>query len=161
MLPCEEDRHSVTFIVSGSGKPLRQFIYSIDLVKAGEYDAVESVILSGTWLLWCGFVDSSVIVGEDEEVSVKEVADAIVKAVNWLRRRMLTHSSSELTLCLYHWYGATRADDRQFCKPASNKKSLTLIGSFEITPFDKALHDTVSWFSQNYDTARTGLKKSS
>ena len=33
--------------------------------------------------LWCSLVDSSVIVGEDEEVSIKEVADAIVKAVGY------------------------------------------------------------------------------
>jgi GDP-L-fucose synthase len=53
-----------------------------------EYDDVESVILSGTSTgfqspLWCSLVDSSVIVGEDEEVSIKEVADAIVKAVGY------------------------------------------------------------------------------
>ncbi|KAG6805028.1 GDP-L-fucose synthase, partial [Arthromyces matolae] len=61
------------FVVSGTGKPLRQFIYSRDLAKLfiwqlREYDDVEPVILS---------------VGEDEEVSIKEVADAIVKAVGF------------------------------------------------------------------------------
>ncbi|KAG5348018.1 GDP-L-fucose synthase, partial [Termitomyces sp. Mn162] len=61
------------FVVSGTGKPLRQFIYSRDLAKLfvwqlREYNDVEPVILS---------------VGEDEEVSIKEVADAIVKAVGF------------------------------------------------------------------------------
>ena len=41
------------FVVSGTGKPLRQFIYSEDLAKLfiwqlREYDDVEPVILSGT-----------------------------------------------------------------------------------------------------------------
>jgi len=40
------------FVVSGTGKPLRQFIYSEDLAKLfiwqlREYDDVEPVILSG------------------------------------------------------------------------------------------------------------------
>lgn len=39
----------------GSGKPLRQFIYSIDLAKLiiwvlREYDSVEPIILSGNYL---------------------------------------------------------------------------------------------------------------
>lgn len=41
------------FVVLGTGKPLRQFIYSYDLAKLfiwqlREYDDVEPVILSGT-----------------------------------------------------------------------------------------------------------------
>lgn len=48
-------KNGTPFIVSGTGKPLRQFIYSIDLAKLfiwmlREYDDVESVILSGTSL---------------------------------------------------------------------------------------------------------------
>ena len=40
------------FVVGGTGKPLRQFIYSRDLAKLfiwqmREYDSVEPVILSG------------------------------------------------------------------------------------------------------------------
>ena len=109
-------KNGTPFIVSGTGKPLRQFIYSIDLAKLfiwmlREYDDVESVILSGTSpgskAFWCSPVDSSFVVGEDEEVSIKEVADAIVKAVGYegeykVRFLWLTLSSSELELCLYH-----------------------------------------------------------
>ena len=48
-------QNGTPFIVSGTGKPLRQFIYSIDLAKLfiwmlREYDDVESVILSGASL---------------------------------------------------------------------------------------------------------------
>lgn len=43
-----------TFTVLGSGKPLRQFIYSLDLAKLivwvlREYNSVEPIILSGTF----------------------------------------------------------------------------------------------------------------
>jgi len=79
------------FTVSGTGKPLRQFIYSRDLAKLfiwmlREYDDVEPVILSGRLpshlnavILRFGLDP----VGEDEEVSIKEVADAIVKAIGF------------------------------------------------------------------------------
>lgn len=48
-------KNRTPFIVSGTGKPLRQFIYSLDLAKLfiwmlREYDDVAPVILSGTSL---------------------------------------------------------------------------------------------------------------
>ncbi|KAG8872033.1 hypothetical protein FRB98_000345 [Tulasnella sp. 332] len=118
------------FQVAGTGKPLRQFIYSRDLAKLfiwmlRDYDDVEPLILS---------------VGEDEEVSIKSVADAIVKAVRFDGN---------------YSFDTSRADG-QFRKPASNAKLLKLIGDFKFTPFEEALDETVAWFLQNYETARTG-----
>ncbi|KAF4608141.1 GDP-L-fucose synthase [Pleurotus pulmonarius] len=123
-------KNNTPFIVAGTGKPLRQFIYSYDLAKLfiwqlREYDDVEPVILS---------------VGEDEEVSIKDVADAIVKAVDFKGE---------------YAFDTTRADG-QFRKPASNKKLLELMGGFEFTPFDQALEASVKWFLDNYNNARTG-----
>jgi GDP-L-fucose synthase len=74
--PCRSHRaaeNKTPFIVAGTGKPLRQFIYSRDLAKLfiwqlREYDDVSSLILS---------------VGEDEEISIKQVNDAIVKALDF------------------------------------------------------------------------------
>lgn len=93
-------------------------------------------------------------------MSIKQVADAIVKAVGF---------TGEYT------FDATKADG-QFRKPASNKNLLSLMGGFEFTPFEKgasatqlrtrllmpvvcraALDETVKWFLANYDNARTGL----
>ncbi|KAK2460805.1 hypothetical protein APHAL10511_007275 [Amanita phalloides] len=123
-------KNGTPFVVSGTGKPLRQFIYSYDLAKMfiwmlREYNDVEPVILS---------------VGEDEEVSIKEVADAIVKAVGFEGTYMFDTSKA----------------DGQFRKPASNKKLLTLMGGFQFTPFNQALDETVQWFLANYNNARTG-----
>ncbi len=61
------------FIVSGSGKPLRQFIYSRDLARLmiwvmREYQEIDPIILS---------------VGEEDEVTIKQVADSIVKAMKF------------------------------------------------------------------------------
>ncbi|KAF8208172.1 hypothetical protein K438DRAFT_1574692 [Mycena galopus ATCC 62051] len=126
-------KNGTPFIVGGTGKPLRQFIFSYDLAKLfvwmlREYDDVEPIILS---------------VGEEEEVSIKEVTDAIVKAVGFEG----------------HYSFDTSKADGQFRKPASNKKLIDRIGAFQFTPFDQALDISVKWFVDNYDTARTGNKK--
>ncbi|KAI0080429.1 NAD(P)-binding protein [Panus rudis PR-1116 ss-1] len=126
-------KNGTPFIVAGTGKPLRQFIYSRDLAKLfiwqlREYDDVEPIIFS---------------VGEDEEVSIKQVADAIVKAIGF---------EGEYS------FDSTKADG-QFRKPASNKKLLSLIGDFQFTPFEQALDESVKWFVENYDIARTGNTK--
>jgi GDP-L-fucose synthase len=81
--------NNTPFVVSGTGKPLRQFIYSYDLAKLfiwmlREYDDVEPVILSGMFMNnYRSTVTDGSAVGEDEEVSIKEVADAIVNAVGF------------------------------------------------------------------------------
>lgn len=64
---------------------------------------------------------SWILVGEDEEVSIKEVTDAIVKAMKF---------EGEYS------FDPTKADG-QFRKPASNKKLVGLIGEFQFTPFEK------------------------
>ncbi|KAJ6477014.1 hypothetical protein C8R45DRAFT_1008564 [Mycena sanguinolenta] len=125
-------KNNTSFVVGGTGKTLRQFIFSQDLAKLfvwmlREYDDVEPIILS---------------VGEEEEVSIKEVTDAIVKAMAFEG----------------HYSFDTTKSDGQFRKPASNKKLIDRIGSFQFTPFEQALDISVKWFVENYDTARTGNK---
>jgi GDP-L-fucose synthase len=124
-------KHGKPFTVAGTGKPLRQFIYSRDLAKLfiwqlREYNEIDPVILS---------------VGENEEISIKQVADAIVKAIGFEGD---------------YKFDTSRADG-QFRKPASNVKLLNLIGDFKFTPFELALEETASWFVQNYDKARIGI----
>uniref|UniRef100_A0A8C0E105 GDP-L-fucose synthase n=1 Tax=Balaenoptera musculus TaxID=9771 RepID=A0A8C0E105_BALMU len=59
--------------VWGTGRPRRQFIYSLDLARLfiwvlREYDEVEPIILS---------------VGEEDELSIQEVAEAVVEAMDF------------------------------------------------------------------------------
>jgi nucleoside-diphosphate-sugar epimerase len=61
------------FVVAGSGKPLRQFVFSHDLAKMfiwqlREYNDVEPIIFS---------------VSEDDDVSIRFVAEQIVKAFDF------------------------------------------------------------------------------
>ncbi|KAM0791020.1 hypothetical protein ACM66B_004318 [Microbotryomycetes sp. NB124-2] len=126
-------KNGTPFIVSGTGKPLRQFIYSRDLAKLfiwqlKEYNEIDPIILS---------------VGEKDEVSIKQVADAIVKAVGFEGEYSFDTSKA----------------DGQYKKTASNAKLMKYMPEFEFTPFEEALNESVKWFVENYDTARTGAHK--
>lgn len=112
----------------GSGKPLRQFIFSHDLAKLfiwvlRNYHDPEPIILS---------------VDEKDEISIKQVVEAIVDAVGF---------KGELV-----W--DTSKADGQYKKTASNKKLRTLNPDFKFTPFSEGIKKTVEWFKDNYETAR-------
>ncbi|KAI8806648.1 hypothetical protein BJ742DRAFT_862902 [Cladochytrium replicatum] len=121
-------QQNTPFVVSGTGAPLRQFIYSMDLAKLfiwvlREYDDVDPIILS---------------VGEEDEISIKHVADSIVSAMKFKGE--------------YMWDALK--PDGQFKKTASNLKLKKHLPDFKFTPFQTALQETVEWFVNNYDDAR-------
>ncbi len=65
--------NNTSLTIWGSGKPLRQFIYSRDLAKLflwtmREYNEVSPIILS---------------VDESAEISIKEAAEAVVRAMEF------------------------------------------------------------------------------
>jgi len=121
-------KNGTEFVVSGTGKPLRQFIYSRDLAKLfiwvlREYQEISPIILS---------------VGEEDEVSIKTVADAIVKAMDFKGP---------------YSFDTSRADG-QYKKTASNAKLMKLHPQFKFTPFEQAVKESVDWFLKNVDTCR-------
>lgn len=116
------------FTVLGSGSPRRQFIYAPDLARLmvwvlREYEEADPIILS---------------VGEEEEVSIADVAGGIAKAFGY---------GDALAF-------DTSAADGQFKKTASNAKLRKYLPDFKFTPMDVALRETVDWFVANYETAR-------
>ncbi|EOA95163.1 GDP-L-fucose synthetase, partial [Anas platyrhynchos] len=104
--------------VWGTGKPRRQFIYSLDLARLF------------LWVLreYEEFSPFSPV-GEEDEVSIKEAADAIVEAMDF---------KGELI----------------FKKTASNAKLRRYLPGFQFTPFKQAVQETCAWFSANYGSAR-------
>lgn len=116
------------FSVYGTGKPLRQFIYSLDLGKLfvwilRNYDSVEPVILS---------------VDEAAEVTIAQLATSIAKAFNFKGKIKFDTSKA----------------DGQYKKTASNAKLRKLLPDFQFTEFDKAIKESVEWFVENYENAR-------
>jgi len=121
-------RDNTTFKALGTGKPLRQFIYSIDLAKLfiwvlRNYDDPSPIILS---------------VDETAEISIKEVVESVVEAMEFKGK--------------VEW--DTNASDGQFKKTASNAKLRKLCPDFKFTPFKQGIKETVDWFVKNHDTAR-------
>ncbi|XP_045417269.1 GDP-L-fucose synthase isoform X2 [Lemur catta] len=114
--------------VWGTGKPRRQFIYSLDLAQLfiwvlREYSEVDPIILS---------------VGEEDEVSIQEAAEAVVEAMDF---------HGEVTF-------DTTKSDGQFKKTASNRKLRAYLPDFRFTPFKQAVKETCAWFTDNYEQAR-------
>ncbi|KAK5646191.1 hypothetical protein RI129_004655 [Pyrocoelia pectoralis] len=116
------------FTVMGSGKPLRQFIYSHDLARliiwvVRHYEEIEPIMLT---------------VDEKAELTIQEVSEHIAKAFNF---------KGEIV------FDTTKADG-QYKKTASNAKLRGYLPDFEFTPFDVAIQQTVDWFKANHKTAR-------
>jgi len=121
-------KNGTDLTVYGTGKPLRQFIYSVDLGALfvwglDHYDSLEPIIFS---------------VGEEDEVSIGQVAELIKKGMGFEGKLVFDTSKA----------------DGQYKKTASNKKLLSLIPGFKFTPFEEAVNATCKWFLANYETAR-------
>merc|ERR1711934_420265 len=121
------DEHK-PFTVWGTGKALRQFIWSEDLGRLflwvmREYEETEPIILS---------------VSGDEELSIDEAAQAVARAYKF---------NGE-------WKYDTTRSDGQYKKTASNDKLRKYLPDFKFTPFDEAIQKTVDWFIANHDSAR-------
>jgi len=114
------------FQIWGTGKPLRQFIFSKDLARLmvwtlRSYDEADPIILS---------------VGEEDEVSIADVAHTVAKALGF---------EGEIQ------FDATKADG-QHKKTANNAKLRRYLPDFKFTPFEDAMKETVEWFTENYAT---------
>jgi len=115
------------FVVKGSGKPLRQFIYSEDLAELLMWTLVnydeELIILS---------------VPEEEEVSISDIAKIIAKNMGYK------------DLIIYD----ERYSDGQYKKTADNRRFMKLYGSYNFTNIEEGMRKTVEWFIANYATSR-------
>jgi len=124
----EAKKNGTPFEIWGTGSPLRQFIYSLDLARLfvwvlREYEEVEPVILA---------------TDEEDEVSIKEVAEMILEAFEFKGEvKFLTDKA-----------------DGQFKKTASNAKLRKYLPDFKFVPTREAIKRTVEWYIANYETAR-------
>lgn len=117
------------FVVRGSGSPLRQFIYSLDMAKLiisvlyTHEVCSESIILS---------------VPECDEITIKDVATIIAKKFNYEHMMVFDQSFA----------------DGQYKKTANNTKLMNHFPTFEFTPINEGISNTVDWFIENYNEAR-------
>jgi len=116
------------FTISGSGKPLRQFIYSRDLAL-------------GIMLVLEDYKEmSSIIIAPDEtsEVSIGYVAQLIAKEFDY--QHMLNFDRGK--------------SDGQYKKTVSNTKFKKKFDCFKFTEIEEGLKMTINWFLLNYPNIR-------
>ena len=123
-------KNGTDLVIWGTGKPLRQFIFSHDLARLTvwvmrQYHSPEPIILS---------------VGEEDEVSIGDVARHVAAAM---------HFEGNIVF-------DTTKSDGQYKKTASNRKLRALYPDFEFTPISEGLRQACEWFEANYDSSRKG-----
>lgn len=79
-------------------------------------------------------------VGEEDEVSIADVAHSIARAMNFQGNIVFDTTKS----------------DGQFKKTACNNKLRSLYPDFKFTSIDEGLRQACTWFEANYETARKG-----
>jgi GDP-L-fucose synthase len=117
------------FIVKGTGKPLRQFIYSTDLAKL-----IMNILTSDKKI-----DNITLSVSEDDEVSIETVARTIARRFDYEDRIMFDSNYS----------------DGQYKKTVSNEKIKELCPNFEFTEIEDGIKSTVEWFRENFDKVRS------
>ncbi|KRY90715.1 Alpha-N-acetylglucosaminidase [Trichinella pseudospiralis] len=119
---------NIPLVVLGTGKPLRQYIYSLDLARL---------------IIWAleNYKDPNPIIfatDEADEVTIEHVARSVAKGMQFQGPIIFDTSKS----------------DGQFKKTSSNAKMRSYLPDFKFTPFDKAIQETTEWFIANFDSAR-------
>ena len=119
-------KNNTPFKIWGSGKPLREFIFSKDVGKLTE------------WVLDNYEGEEPLILSTSDEVSIKDVVNLIVK-----------HMSFDGEVI---W--ESDKPDGQFRKPSDNSKLLSYLPDFKFTSLDEGLKETIDWFIDNYENCR-------
>lgn len=110
----------------GSGKPLREFIYSKDIAKLTE------------WVLFNYDENEPIILSTSEEISIKEIVGIIIEIMNFKGEVIFD----------------TTKPDGQFRKPSDNSKIKQYLPDFVFTPIYEGLKDTIDFFESNYNFIR-------
>ena len=119
-------KNNTDFIVWGSGKPLREFIYSKDVAKLAE------------WVLYNYDESEPIILSTSHEISIMDLVDLLVKEFNF-KGKVIFDSSKP---------------DGQYRKPSDNSKLMSYLPDFKFTSMEDGIKETVQWFIENYENIR-------
>lgn len=112
--------------VWGSGKTLREFIFSSDVARISEKLIID---YNGT---------SPIILSPSNEVSIEELIVTICDIIGFKNKIIFDKSKPE----------------GQFKKPSDNSYLKSIIGDFKFTNLNDGLEQTISYFIKNYNNIR-------
>jgi GDP-L-fucose synthase len=118
--------NNTDFEIWGTGKPLREFIFSRDVSKLTE------------WVLENYNESEPIILSTSEEISIKDVVGIIVEVMNF--RGNVTWNTDK--------------PNGQFRKPSNNLKIKSYLPDFKFTPLYEGLKETIEYFEKNYNIIR-------
>jgi GDP-L-fucose synthase len=110
----------------GSGKPLREFIFSRDVANLTE------------WVLHNYNESEPIILSTSEEISIKDIVSMIVEIMNFKGDVVFD----------------TSKPDGQHRKPSDNSKIKSYLPNFKFTPIYDGLKETIEYFERNYTLIR-------
>jgi len=119
-------KNKTPFEVWGTGKPLREFIYSKDVAELTE------------WVMNNYDEDEPIILSTSQEISIRDLVDLLVEEFNFKGKVIFDDTKP----------------DGQFRKPSDNSKIKNYLPNFQFTPIEKGIKETVNWFIENYETTR-------
>ena len=119
-------KNGTNLSVWGSGKPLREFVYSDDIARLTLW-AIEN---------YCD--DTPIILTSGIEVSIRELTEVVAKKMKF-KGRLVFDSSKP---------------DGQYRKPSDTTKLKKCLPDFEWTPLEEGIERTVEWFLSNYPNVR-------
>lgn len=114
--------NNTPFIIWGSGKPLREFIYSKDVAELA------------TWVVDNYDESTPLILSTSEEISIKDVVGMIVRLMNFKGEVIFDETKP----------------DGQFRKPSDNSRLMSYLPDFKFTSMEVGLKETIEWFEKNY-----------
>lgn len=119
-------KNGTDLVVWGSGKPLREFIYSADIARLA------------LWVIDNYNEDTPLILTSGIEISILELTEMITRKMKF--KGKLTFDSTK--------------PDGQFRKPSDATKLTKLLPGFRWTPLEEGVQKTIDWFLKKYPQVR-------
>ena len=111
----------------GTGKPLREFIFSEDVARLTE------------WALENYKEDEPIILSTSTETSIKDLVEMVVELIQFKGKLIWLKDKP----------------DGQYRKPSDNSKLKSYLPDFNYTPLYEGLKKTINWFENNYPNIRS------
>lgn len=120
------NKNKESLIVSGTGKPLREFVFSDDIARLS------------IWMMNNYEDPMPLFMTHGIEIPIKDVVEKIAKQLN-IEEKVVFDSTKS---------------DGQLRKPTDPAPLKSLYPDFEFTPIDEAIEKTMKWFLREYPNVR-------